>query len=69
MGEPVEVGDLLFRVEGEAVMSFREVAEPLRVKALIDYLREHVNAGARPPRGLGVDTLWRGSGGPVGRRA
>jgi hypothetical protein len=62
MGEPVEIGDLFFRIKGESVMVFREVAEPLKVKALIDALRAHSRAHARPPRGSGVDALWRGSG-------
>jgi hypothetical protein len=55
MGEPVEIGDLLFRIKGETIMVFRDVAEPLEVKLLIDSLKEHV----RVPRGLGVDVLWR----------
>jgi hypothetical protein len=55
MGEPVEIGDLFFRIEDEPVMVFREVAEPLEVKALIDALRAQV----RVPRGLGVDVLWK----------
>lgn len=61
MGEPVEIGDLFFRAEGEVVMVFREVAEPAQVKALIGALRAHFKSHARPPRGSGVDTLWRGS--------
>ncbi len=64
MGEPVEIGDLSFRIEGERVMVFRGVAEPVKVKALIDALRAHV----RVPRGLGVDVLWRSSGEPAGYR-
>jgi hypothetical protein len=68
MGEPVEVGDLLFRIDGEPVMVFREVSEPLKVKALIDALRAHLKAHARPPRGLGVDAVWRGSGEPAWHR-
>jgi hypothetical protein len=64
MGEPVEIGDLFFRVEGEPVMVFREVAEPLKVQALIDALRVRVKV----PRGLGVDSLWRSPGGPAGYR-
>ena len=63
MGEPIEVGDLFFRIKGETVMVFRDVAEPLKVKALIDALRAHERSHARPPRGLGVDALWKGSGG------
>jgi hypothetical protein len=62
MGEPVEIGDLFFRIEGEPVMVFRGVAEPVKVKALIDALRAQV----RVPRGLGVDALWRSSGEPAG---
>jgi len=58
MGEPVEIGDLLFLVKGEPVMVFRDVAEPLNVKALIDALRAHAKAHMRAPRGLGVDALW-----------
>lgn len=54
MGEPVEVGDLVFRVGGEPVMVFRDVAEPAKVKALIDSLRARV----RVPAGLRVDLLW-----------
>lgn len=69
MGEPAEVGDLFFRIKGEPVMVFRDVAEPLKVKALIDALRAHERAHARPPRGLGVDALWRSSGGADGHRA
>jgi hypothetical protein len=68
MGEPVEIGDLLFLVKGEPVMVFREVAEPLKVKALIDALRAHARAHARGLEGLGVDTLWKGSGELGGRR-
>ena len=68
MGEPVEIGDLLFRIKGEPVMVFREVSEPLNVKALIDALKAHASAQARPPRGLGVDALWRGSSESAGRR-
>ena len=63
MGEPIEVGDLFFRIKGETVMVFRDVAEPLKVKALIDALRAHERSHARPSRGLGVDALWKGSGG------
>jgi hypothetical protein len=55
MGEPVEIGDVIFRVKGEPVMVFREVAEPLKVKALIDSLRAQV----RVPAGLGVEVLWK----------
>jgi len=69
MGEPVEVGDLVFSVRGERVMAFREVAEPLKVKALIEALRAYLKSHAAPPRGLGVDALWRGSGGHGDRRA
>ncbi len=64
MGEPVEIGDLFFRIGGEPVMVFRGVAEPVKVKALIDALRAQV----RVPRGLGVDALWRSSGEPAGHR-
>lgn len=69
MGEPVEAGDLLFSVRGETVMAFSDVAEPLRLKALIDFLRVHASARARPPPGLGVDVLWRGSGEATGHRS
>jgi hypothetical protein len=62
MGEPVEIGDLFFRVKGEPVMVFLGVAEPLKVKALIDALRAQV----RVPRGLGVDALWRSAGEQAG---
>lgn len=55
MGEPVEVGDLAFRVDGETVMVFRDISEPTKVKALIDLLRQRV----RVPEGLGVDLVWR----------
>jgi hypothetical protein len=68
MGEPVEIGDLFFRIKGEPVMVFREVAEPLKVKALIDALRIHVRAHVRGPQDLGVDALWKGSGELGGRR-
>jgi len=56
MGEPVEIGDLFFRVDGEPVMVFRGVSEPSKVKSLIDALKAQV----RVPVGLGVDYLWRG---------
>ncbi len=69
MGEAVEIGDLFFRIKGEPVMVFHEVAEPLKVKALIDALKAHIRAHARPPRGLGVDALWRGSGEPSADRS
>ncbi|MDG6966588.1 MAG: hypothetical protein JRN23_04765 [Nitrososphaerota archaeon] len=62
MGEPVETGDLEFRVKGETVMAFRGVSEPLKVKSLIEALRSHSKAHMRPPRGLGVDTVWLGRG-------
>lgn len=58
MGEPVEIGDLLFRVSGEPVMVFRDVSEPTKVKALVDTVRARV----RIPPGLGVDVLWRNPG-------
>lgn len=64
MGEPVEVGDLLFLVKGKPVMAFRDVAEPLNVKALIDALKAHSKAHMRPPRGVGVDALWSDPGEP-----
>jgi hypothetical protein len=57
MGEVVEMGDLRFRVGGESVMEFREVAEQTKVKSLIEALRAQV----RVPGGLGVDVLWRGA--------
>jgi hypothetical protein len=63
MGEPVEVGDLFFRVEGEPVMVFRAVSEPDKVKSLIDALRARV----RVPAGLGVDHLWKGPSEEVGQ--
>jgi hypothetical protein len=66
MGEPVEIGDLLFRVKGELVMAFRDVAEPLNVKALIDALRAHAMAHMRAPQGLGVDVVWSDPGEAVG---
>ena len=66
MGEPVEIGDLYFRVKGEPVMVFRDVAQPLNVKALIDALRAHANAHMKAPRGLGVDALWSDSGEAAG---
>lgn len=69
MGEPVEVGDLFFRVKGEPVMVFQDVAEPLNVKALIEALRAHAKAHMRAPRGLGVDALWTSPDKPAGRRA
>jgi hypothetical protein len=64
MGEPVEMGDLFFRIQGETVMVFRAVSEPTKVKSLIDALRAQV----RVPLGLGVDYLWRGPGEEVGQR-
>jgi hypothetical protein len=64
MGEPVEIGDLLFRIEDEPIMVFREVAEPLKVKALIDALR----AQARTPGVRSVDVLWKSSGESAGHR-
>jgi hypothetical protein len=64
MGEPVEIGDLFFRVEDKPIMVFREVTEPLKVKELIDNLRTHVSI----PPGLGVDVLWKSPGEPVGHR-
>jgi hypothetical protein len=66
MGELVEIGDLLFRVKGEPVMAFRDVAEPLNVKALIDALRAHAKAHMRVPQGLGVDALWSDPGEAAG---
>jgi hypothetical protein len=45
-------------------MVFREVAEPRKVKALIDALR----AQARVPIGLGVDALWKSDAKPDGTR-
>ena len=68
MGEPVEIGDLFFRVKGEPVMVFRDVAEPLNVKALIDALKAHAKAHMSAPRGLGVDALWKDSGEAAGNR-
>lgn len=62
MGEPVEMGDLLFLVKGEPVMAFRDVSEPLNVKALIDALKAYSKAHRSPPRGTGVDTLWSDPG-------
>jgi hypothetical protein len=62
IGEPVEIGDLVFRVKGEPVMVFRDVAEPLNVKGLIDALRAHAKAHTMAPRGMGVDALWRSPG-------
>lgn len=58
MGEPVEIGDLFFRIKGETVMVFQDVAEPLKVKSLIDALRAHAKAHMRAPKGTGVDALW-----------
>lgn len=60
MGEPVDIGDLAFQVKGKTVMVFRGVSEPLKVKALVEALRAHARAHMRPPRGLGVDSLWLG---------
>jgi hypothetical protein len=57
MGEPVEVGNLVFRIESETAMVFRGVSEPVRLKSLIDALRTNV----RVPSGLGVDVLWKSS--------
>lgn len=59
MGEPVEVGDLLFRVDGEPVMVFRDVSEPTKVKTLVDTLKAKV----RVPPGFGVDAFWRSPAG------
>lgn len=64
MGEPVEIGDLFFRIKGEPVMVFRDVSEPLKVKSLIEALKAHAKARMRAPRGLGVDALWPSSGEP-----
>ena len=64
MGEAVEIGDLFFRIEGKAVMVFRAVAEPAKVKALIDFMRSQVTV----PPGLGVDFLWGSPDGSTGRR-
>jgi hypothetical protein len=64
MGEPVEIGDLFFRIEGELVMVFRGVSEPVKVKSLIDALRAQV----RVPPGLGADYLWKSSSELVPRR-
>jgi hypothetical protein len=64
MGEPVEIGDLFFRAEGKPVMIFRSVAEPAKLKALIDFLRAQVTV----PPGLGVDLLWSSPGESTGRR-
>ena len=64
MGVLVEMGDLFFRVGEKPVMVFRAVAEPVRLKALIDALRAQV----RVPAGLGVDHLWSGPGVSAGRR-
>jgi len=38
-GGSVAIGDLSFRTDGETIMVFREVAEPERVKELVDGLR------------------------------
>lgn len=65
MGEPVEVGNLVFTVEGETVMVFRDVSEPTKVKALIDALKQKV----RIPDGLGVDFVWRSPSGVADPRA
>ena len=64
MGEAVEIGDLFFRIEGEPVMVFRDVAEPLKVKSLIDALRANAKAHMRAPKGTGVDALWPSKGEP-----
>jgi hypothetical protein len=55
MGEHVEVGDLVFRADGEVVMVFRDVAEPAKVKGLIDAVKQRVKV----PAGLGVDFVWK----------
>jgi hypothetical protein len=68
MGEPVEIGDLYFLVKGAPVMVFKDVAEPLNVKALIDALKDHAKAHMRAPRGLGVDSLWSEKGRAMGER-
>jgi hypothetical protein len=68
IGEPIEIGDLFFRIKGEPVMIFTDVAEPLKVKALIDALRAHAKAHLSVPKGLGVDALWTGSAEPAGHR-
>jgi hypothetical protein len=69
MGEAVEIGDLLFIVKGEPVMVFKDVADPLNVKALIDALKAHSKAHMRAPRGLGVDALWSDPGEAAGNRS
>lgn len=68
MGEPVEIGDLFFLVKGEPVMVFRDVSDPLNVKALIDALKAHARSHMRAPRGLGVDALWSEGGPAAGER-
>jgi hypothetical protein len=69
MGESVEIGALVFRVKGEPVMVFHGVAEPAKVKMLIDALRVQLRAHQRAPRESGVESLWRGSGEPAGHSA
>jgi hypothetical protein len=55
MGEPVEIGNLVFRAEGDPVMVFRDVAEPDKVASLIETVRSRVRA----PEGFGVDKVWK----------
>jgi hypothetical protein len=55
MGEIVEMGDIVFRVEEKSFMIFRDVAEPSKVESLINLLKSRI----RVPVGLGVDLLWK----------
>jgi hypothetical protein len=54
-GKPVTVGDLSFRADGETIMVFREVAEPERVKELVEGLR----ALAKPSSDERVEAVVR----------
>jgi hypothetical protein len=54
-GQTVTIGDVSFGVEGETIMVFREVAEPERVKELVDGL----GARGRPPSDERVEAIVR----------
>ncbi|MDA4121849.1 MAG: hypothetical protein OK456_01560 [Thaumarchaeota archaeon] len=55
MGAKVQVGDLRFLVGGEAIMVFREVTEPERVRQLVEGLR----AAWKPPADQRVEEVVR----------
>ena len=55
LGATVTIGDLSFSAEGEKIMVFREVADPERVKELVDGLR----AVGKPSSDEGVEAVVR----------